>query len=105
MKYFSEILNAVFDTPEELNEKEAAYQKEAEEKEKLNKEAEEKEKLNKEKEARRKEVEDAFNAVIEAKKNADAKLNAYIKDYGEFHGSFKERIPSYLDILFDPRLF
>lgn len=95
MKYFSEILNTVFDTPEELNEKEAAYQKEAEEKEKR----------NKEKETRRKEVEDAFNAVIEAKKNADAKLNAYIKDYGEFHGSFKERIPSYLDILFDPRLF
>ena len=80
MKYFSEITNKVYDTPEEL---------ETAEKEVLEAEAQKKEKLAKRAE-RAKEVEEAFAEAAAAQKYANELLEAFLKDYGSFHTTIKE---------------
>lgn len=49
------------------------------------KEKERKANLAKERKARAAEVEDAYKAILEARKAYEAKLNAFVKDYGSFH--------------------
>lgn len=82
MKYFSEITEKVYDTPEELEtaEKEVLDEQKAQE-EKLAKRAE-----------RAKEVEAAYAKAAEAKEQADELLNEFLKDYGSFHATVKKPI-------------
>ena len=82
MKYFSEITEKVYDTPEELEtaEKEVLDEQKAQE-EKLAKRAE-----------RAKEVEAAYAKAAEVKEQADELLNEFLKDYGSFHTTLKKPI-------------
>jgi len=52
-------------------------------------EKEKKEKIAAERKERAAEVEEAFKAIQEAKKAYDKKLEAFIKDYGNFHLTIK----------------
>ena len=82
MKYFSEITEKVYDTPEELEtaEKEVLDEQKAQE-EKLAKRAE-----------RAKEVEAAYAKAAEVKEHADELLNEFLKNYGSFHTTVKKPI-------------
>lgn len=82
MKYFSEITEKVYDTPEELEtaEKEVLDEQKAQE-EKLAKRAE-----------RAKEVEEAYALVADVKEHADILLNEFLKDYGSFHTTVKKPV-------------
>lgn len=84
MKYFSDILNKVYNTEKECKEAEEQYlsKKKAEE--------EAKQKLTEKRKERAKEVEEAFKNVREAQKHYDELLKAFVKDYGSFHMSFSE---------------
>ena len=79
MKYFSEITEKMYDTPEELEtaEKEVLDEQKAQE-EKLAKRAE-----------RAKEVEEAYALAADVKEQADKLLNEFVKDYGSFHTTIK----------------
>lgn len=92
MRYYSEKLNKLFDSEEELDKAEDEFDSQK-------KEIEAK---KEEKKARAKEVEDAYKATIIARKEAtkiineaDKKYydlkNTFIKDYGSFHMSFTEK--------------
>ena len=76
MKFYSEILNKMFDSVDELNE--AEYNRKLKD-EKKKKEAEKKEA---EERARTDEVEQARIAFEEAKNNYYTLLNSYCRDYG-----------------------
>lgn len=91
MKFYSEQLNKLFDSAEELQA--------AEDKVMAAKKAEEEKKaqLKATREARAKEVEAAFQAVNEANKKANELLNAFVKDYGSFHTSVKGAVPTIWD--------
>jgi hypothetical protein len=80
MKYFSEITEKVYDTPEELEtaEKEVLDEQKAQE-EKLAKRAE-----------RAKEVEEAFAEAANAQQYANDLLEAFLADYGSFHTTIRE---------------
>ena len=87
MKYFSEVLNQVFDSAEECAQAEEAHNKalaEAEAKKKA---------LTDERANRAKEVEDAYRKAIEAKRDYDKLLGDFLKDYGSFHATFKTTDP------------
>lgn len=93
MKFYSEQLNKLFDSVEEL--------KEAEEKINAAKKAEEEKKarLKANREARAKEVEEAIRQAQEDQKKANASnkhavdvLNAFVKDYGAYHTTFRDAI-------------
>lgn len=83
MKYYSEQLNKLFDTSEELVA--------AEDKVNAAKRAEEEKKaqLKAQREARAKEVEDAFKVAHDDTKKAYELLKAFVKDYGAYHTSIK----------------
>lgn len=93
MKYYSEQLNKIFNTPEELLA--------AEEKVNAAKRAEEEKKvqLKAQREQRTKEVEDAFKVAYDDTKRAYELLNAYVKDYGAYRTFIKD-VPV-LDDLFN----
>ncbi len=75
MKYFSEKLNKVYDTTEELEKAELALD-----------EKKKKDLVAKEERAKAaKEVEEAYNKANEAYKDAKAKLDEFLKKYGSFH--------------------
>ena len=82
MKYFSEITEKVYDTPEELEtaEKEVLDEQKAQE-EKSAKSAE-----------RAKEVEEAYAKAADVKEQADKLLNEFLNDYGSFHTTLKKPI-------------
>lgn len=82
MKYFSEITEKVYDTPEEL---------EAAEKEVLDEQKAQEEKLAKRAE-RAKEVEEAYALAADVKEQADKLLNEFLKDYGSFHTTVKKPV-------------
>lgn len=86
MKYYSEQLNKVFDTPEALQAEEEKVNavKRAEE--------EKKAKLKAEREERAKEVEQAIKEAYEARKRATNALNAFCKDFGAYHTSLRGAI-------------
>ena len=90
MKYFSEITEKVYDTPEELEtaEKEVLDEQKAQE-EKLAKRAE-----------RAKEVEAAYAKAAEVKEQADELLNEFLKDYGSFHTTVKKPVKKIILLFF-----
>ena len=82
MKYYSEKLNKLFDSEEQLIAQE-------EEVAKVEAEKAAKEKALKEnRAARAKEVQEAFEKAKEVNTEANKKLNDFIKDYGSYHCSF-----------------
>lgn len=95
MKYYSEQLKKLFDTPEELlaaEDKVNAAKREEEEK---------KAQLKTQRETRAKEVEDAFKTAAEAQKKANELLNAFLKDYGSYHTTLKDAPVSIWDAFFN----
>ena len=92
MKYFSEKLNRLFD------DEASCVKAEKEHDEALRKAEEEKQKKNATRAERAKEVEDALNELVEAKKNYAEKLQAFCKDYGAWHYTFKDSEPFKNDI-------
>lgn len=95
IKYYSEQLNKLFNSVEEL--------KEAEDKVNAAKKAEEerKAKVKAERETRAKEVEEAFKLANEDTKKAYALLDAFVKDFGPFHTTIKGAPVSLFDALFN----
>lgn len=83
MKYLSEKTNKTYDTEE------ACLQAEKEHDEKLALEKAKKEELVATRKARATEVEEAYKGVLDAYKVYRDKLNAFVKDYGSFHMTFK----------------
>lgn len=94
MKFYSEQLNKLFDTAEELQaaEEKVNAAKKAEEERKAN--------LKAQREERAKTVEEAFKVASEAQKQANKLLSEFIKDYGSYHTSVKEAIPSLWETFF-----
>lgn len=95
MKFYSEITKQLYDDEKALAkaEQEVADKKAAEEK--ARKEAEAKKaSLKADREKRAKEVEDAFKVASGAQENASKLLNAFVKDYGSFHMTMKDAMPS-----------
>lgn len=87
MKYYSEKLNKLFETEKECVEAESAHEKalaEAEAKKKA---------LAEERASRAKEVEDAYKAALEAKKLYNEKLDAFLRDYKQFHMTVTSQDP------------
>lgn len=93
MKFYSELLNKLFDSQDECAKAEEAHKAQV-----AKAEAEKKAKSEKRAE-RAKEVEAAYNAAVAAKKAYSEKLNAFIKDYGSFHLTTSE--PLSVNSLFD----
>lgn len=83
MKYYSDILNLLFEKEEDLKLAEKKYL----DAEKAKKEAQEKK--IKEKNLKRRKVEQALEAAKTANENAQNLLDEYIKDYGSFASIFK----------------
>ena len=96
MKFYSELLNKLFDSQEDCAKAEEAHKAQV-----AKAEAEKKAKSEK-RAARAKEVEEFYKAAVEAKKAYNEKLNAFIKDYGSFHFTTSEPLPvsSLFDLLF-----
>lgn len=93
MKYYSEVIKQVYDTPEALEEAEKVVLEEQKVKEeKLAKRAE-----------RAKEVEEAIKAAETAKEKANELINSFVEDYGSFHTTLRKPIhrENALDTLID----
>lgn len=101
-KVYSEVLNRLFNTVEELEAAEQAHA-EAERKALEAKKAAEAKKaqLKATREARAKEVEAAFQEANKAQKKANELLNAFVKDYGSFHTTLKDSPVSIWDAFFN----
>lgn len=87
MKFYSEKLNKLFETEKECAEAENAHEKalaEAEAKKKA---------LAEERASRAKEVENAYKAAWEAKKLYNEKLDAFLRDYKQFHMTVTSQEP------------
>lgn len=105
MKYFSDKLNKLFETPEECQKAELdASKKEAEEKALAEKRAaelkEKKEKEALERKAMATEVEEARKNMVAAQKAYQEKIKAFVDKYHTYHFSTTkvEDIPSLFDI-------
>ena len=72
MKFYSEILDQLFDTKEEL----LAEEKKREEQSKV------KAQLKEEQEKRTKEIEDAIEEIAKAKERLNTLIEAFLEDYG-----------------------
>lgn len=102
MKYYSEQLKQLFDTPEELlaaEEKVNAAKRDEEEK---------KAQLKAQRETRAKEVEEAIRQAQEDQKKANASnkhaadvLNAFVKDFGAYHTTLRSAPVSIWDAFFN----
>lgn len=106
MKYFSELLNSVFDSAEECEEAEAAKKEEMErakaEKEALAAKAKaEREQAAAERKADAKEIEELIKARREIDKQINAKTTAFVNKHGSFHYSVKEPLTDPFETLFD----
>lgn len=91
MRYYSDKLKKVYDSPEELEKAEKAL-------EKANTELK---KLREEKAARAKEIEDAYLKIQEDTKEYNRLVNAFVKDYHEFHTTVRNNVVSPTISLFD----
>lgn len=95
MKYFSEVTNKVYDTPEALQKDEVAI-KEAEIKRKA-----EQEKAANERKNRAAEVDAARKEMVAAQRKYREVLEAFCKDYGSFHTTLNVgEIPTLFDNFF-----
>jgi len=90
MRYYSDQTKQLYDS-------EAALVKAEKELEEVQKKEEEKKQART---ARAKEVEDAFKAANDARKHAQDLLEAFTKDYGSFHMTFKDKVN--FPFFFDP---
>ena len=88
MKYYSETLNKMFNDPKECRRAEQEY------KEKLEAEELRIQQLKEARAERAKEVEEAFKKASEASKEAKKLLNEFLKDYGTYHTTIKEVVPT-----------
>lgn len=79
MKYYSEVLNRIFESEKEL------VKAETEQKEREAAEKRKKEEAAATRKARAKEVEELMNKAIEAQKEYKKALMAFNKDFGPFH--------------------
>lgn len=79
MKFYSEILNEMFDTPEELMEEEARVKAEAEAKAAIEAKREE------ERAKHIADIEAAYDTLVEARKYFNELQAAYKKEYGASH--------------------
>lgn len=87
MKFYSEKLNAMFDTQEACAQAESKHDKQVAE-------AEAKKKaLADERASRAKTVEELYKQAVEAKQKYDKALQEFLKDYGSFHATFKTTDP------------
>ena len=89
-KVYSDILNKVFNTVEDLEAAEQEYARQLEERERLRKEKEKQvAELKEKRAARAKEIEDA----LKERDALDTKINelvrAFTRDYGSFHWTYK----------------
>ena len=87
MKFYSEKLNQLFDTEELCAQAEDEHDKKVAEAET------QKKALAETRANRAKEVEDLYKQAIEAKRTYDEALQAFLKDYGSFHATFKTTDP------------
>lgn len=98
MKYYSEKLNKIFDTSEEVEKAEKEHE------EKVKKEEADKKALTEKRAARAKEVENAFNELLKAKEKYHNLRDEFVKDYKSFHMTFKsvnDGLKSFIDYWFD----
>lgn len=97
MKYYSELVNKIYDTKEECEKAEEALaaKKKAEEEKQLT--------LKNERETRSKAVVEAFKKARETEMEANRLMKEFVKDYGSFHMSYngKSSLPSMFDVLND----
>lgn len=95
MKYYSELINKIYNTKEECEKAEEALvaKKKAEEERQLT--------LKNEREARSKAVVDAFKKARETEMEANKLMKEFVKDYGSFHMSYngKSSLPTLGDFL------
>ena len=94
MKYVSEITGKTYDSEKDCLEAEKIFKEE----EKKKKAAEEKKAA--ERSERAKEVEKAYEKVVEANKAYRDVLNRFIKDYGSFHMTYSDT-NNLIDDVFD----
>lgn len=83
MKYYSENTREFYDSEQECAQAEIEYNK------KLAAEKAKKEELSNARKARANEIEEAYKAILEAKKHYNELLDAFVKDYGSFHMTLK----------------
>lgn len=98
MKYYSEVVNKVFDTEDELKEAEKEHEEKHAAEIALKEERKQEAKL----------VEEAFRKANEAYKEANEKMHAFAKKYGSYHLTLKDsQLPtkSLFDLFFDNWLF
>lgn len=98
MKFYSEVLEEMFESAEACAEAEAKHAKAEAEKEALAKAKAEERKV------RAKEVEEAYKAKVAAEKQFKGKLADFCKDFGPYHMSIKnpeEEPISVLNSIFD----
>lgn len=91
MKYYSDVLNKVFETEKELRQAEKTFEEKKQKELEAAKEAEAKQlKLKEERESRAKEIEEAIKTRDEAQKKVNELTNAFIRDYGSWHYTLKK---------------
>ena len=83
MKYYSENTREFYDSEQECAQAEIEYSK------KLAAEKAKKEELSNARKTRANEIEEAYKAILEAKKHYNELLDAFVKDYGSFHMTLK----------------
>ena len=89
-KVYSDILNKVFNTVEDLEAAEQEYARQQEEKERLQREEEKQvAELKEKRAARAKEIEDALKERDALDKKINELVRAFTRDYGSFHWTYK----------------
>ena len=89
-KVYSDILNKVFNTVEDLEAAEQEYARQQEEKERLQREKEKQvAELKEKRAARAKEIEDALKERDALDKKINELVRAFTRDYGSFHWTYK----------------
>ena len=89
-KVYSDILNKVFNTVEDLEAAEQEYARQLEERERLRKEKEKQgAELKEKRAARAKEIEDALKERDALDKKINELVRAFTRDYGSFHWTYK----------------
>ena len=106
VKYWNEYTGETFNTEEEAIASEKKYLEAQEAKKRAEEEkAAAKKKKESERAARAKEVQEALNTAVEARKDYQKKLAAFCKDYGAFHFSTNDvaglDLSSILDLMED----
>ena len=89
-KVYSDILNKVFNTVEDLEAAEQEYARQLEERARLRKEKEKQvAELKEKRAARAKEIEDALKERDALDKKINELVRAFTRDYGSFHWTYK----------------